>query len=298
MDHPRRVLLLASAGSRRGARALREAEALLREAGADVHAHLCAKGEPVDEAARDRAPGRDAIVLAGGDGTISRAANAVIASGLPLGVVPAGTANDLARTLGIPTDVPGAVRVILDGRTAPVDVGDVNGHGFFNVASIGLSGDLARALSPGAKRRFGRLAYAEAALRTLLTARPFRARIVRDGPGASEPVRVRTYQIAVGNGVLYGGGNVVAEDAAIDDASLDLYSLEMRGVWKLVFMLRAFRSGTHGTWREVRTDRGTGFEVRTARPRSVNADGEIVTRTPARFSVRPAALRVFVPADR
>ena len=99
----------------------------------------------------------------------------------------------------------------------------------------------------------------------------------------------------MGNGRFYGGGVVVAEEAAIDDGHLDLYSLEMRTVWKLALMLQSFRSGEHGAWSEVRTLRGTEFEIRTSRPRSVNADGEIITETPAVFRVHPRAVEVFAP---
>jgi diacylglycerol kinase family enzyme len=88
----------------------------------------------------------------------------------------------------------------------------------------------------------------------------------------------------------------VQEHASIDDNQLHLYSLEMAAIWKLLFMAPAFRAGTHGAWREVRVEDGHRFEVRTRRPRPVNADGEIITQTPAVFSVRPAALEVFVPA--
>lgn len=202
-----------------------------------------------------------------------------------------GTANDLARTLAIPTDLVAAADVIVAGHRRRIDVGTVNGHPFFNVASIGLSAELAHELSPELKRRWGRLGYALAALRVLLRARRFAAWIGEDGAGT----RVRTMQIGVGNGVFYGGGTVVAHDAAIDDGHLDLYSLEMRAVWKLALMLPVFRAGTHGAWSEVRTARGVEFEIRTRRPRPVNADGELLTRTPAVFGVRPAAVEVFVP---
>jgi diacylglycerol kinase (ATP) len=106
---------------------------------------------------------------------------------------------------------------------------------------------------------------------------------------------VRTLQIAVGNGRYYGGGNAVEKNAAIDDQHLDLYSLEVKRAWTLALMARSFRSGEHGAWEEVRAIRAKAFEVRTRRPRDVNADGEIVTRTPAQFSIRPAAVRVFAP---
>ena len=100
----------------------------------------------------------------------------------------------------------------------------------------------------------------------------------------------------MGNGRFYGGGTVVAEDAAIDDGHLDLYSLEMKTVFRLALMLQSFRSGEHGAWSEVRTLRGTEFEIRTARPREVNADGELIAETPAVFKVHPGAVTVLAPA--
>ena len=128
-------------------------------------------------------------------------------------------------------------------------------------------------------------------MRVLLKARPFRATII--GPAGA--VRVRTLQIAVGNGRYYGGGMAVERSARIDDHHLDLYSLELKRAWKLALMLPWFRNGVHGAWPEVRTARGTAFEVRTRRPLPVNVDGEIVTTTPARFTMRPRAVAVFVP---
>ena len=184
-----------------------------------------------------------------------------------------------------------AADVIAAGNRRVIDVGSVNGHPFFNVASIGLSVDLARSLTPELKRRWGRAGYALAAMRVLARARRFSAWISEGG----ETTRVKSLQIAIGNGRHYGGGNVVEEDAAIDDGHLDLYSLEMTDVWKLALGLRTFRSGMHGAWTDVRTARGVEFEITTRTPREVNADGEIVTRTPARFRVHPGAVRVFAP---
>lgn len=106
---------------------------------------------------------------------------------------------------------------------------------------------------------------------------------------------MRTLQIAVGNGRHYGGGMIVEETAKIDDGVLDLYSLEFRDVWKLPFMALAFRQGRHGLMDEVRTMSGTRFEIRTRRSMPVNADGEIVTQTPAVFSVLREAITAFVP---
>lgn len=251
--------------------------------------------ENLPEIARDIArlqESSDAVVVCGGDGSIAAAAPAVMESGLPLGIIPAGTANDLARTLSIPLDFAAAADLVVAGHSRLIDLGVVNGHAFFNVASIGLSSELAQKLDPETKKRFGRLGYAVAALRVLSSGRRFEARIFEKGSST----RVKTYQIAVGNGRLYGGGNVVAESAAIDDGRLDLYSLEMPNLWKMALMARAFRAGTHGAWEEVRTARCVEFDIETRRPMAINTDGEIVTSTPAHFRVLPAAVRVFAPS--
>jgi diacylglycerol kinase (ATP) len=242
---------------------------------------------------RSHAAEIDAAVVCGGDGSLCQAAAGFVATGVPLGILPMGTANDLARTLGIPDDLAAAADIIIAGRRQRIDVGSVNGHYFFNVASIGLSVDLARSLDAGLKRRWGRLGYAIAAVRALARARRFSARITEEG----RTWKTSTMQIAVGNGRFYGGGTVVAEHAAIDDGHLDLYSLELHTVWQLALMLRSFRSGEHGAWSEVATARGTEFEIRTRRPMAVNADGELIAETPAIFKVHPGAVSVLAPPD-
>lgn len=236
---------------------------------------------------------RDAsmIIVGGGDGTMNRFAPLILKTGLPLGILPLGTANDLARTLHLPSDPVAAASVIAAGRTRTIDVGEVNGRPYFNVASMGMTVDVASSLTSDLKRRWGKAAYLVTSARLLFAARPFSAVI----GGGGKAVRVRTLQIAVGNGRYYGGGLAVDEAAAIDDQHLHLYSLEMMRAWHMLPMLWAFRRGTHGRRASVRTLVGDRFEVRTRRPRPVNADGEIITSTPATFRVLPRAVRVFVP---
>ncbi|MBX3582373.1 MAG: lipid kinase [Rhizobiaceae bacterium] len=287
----KRALLLVNKKARRGSEAIDALVGRLHRGGLDLTVEPF---ENLPEIARDIVRLRnntDMVVLCGGDGTIASGAMAVGECGLPLGIMPMGTANDLARTLGIPMDLGAAADVILAGKTRKIDIGHVNGFAFFNVASIGLSAELAQGLHPELKKRFGRFGYAVAAAKVLMKAKPFTA-IIRDN---GQETRVKTFQIAIGNGRLYGGGNVVEESAEIDDGHLDLYSLEMGRVWKLAGMLRSFRSGTLGAWKEVRTARDTEFEIETKRPMPVNADGEIVTSTPAKFVVHPGAITVFAP---
>jgi len=108
---------------------------------------------------------------------------------------------------------------------------------------------------------------------------------------------VRTVQVSVGNGRFYGGGMTVETSAQPDDGRLDVYSLEVRHWAELVALLPSLRRGTHGQWTNVRAFATTELTLRTRRPHDVNADGELVTTTPARFTIRRAAVEVFVPSD-
>lgn len=287
-----RALILANPHSRSAGAGVDAAAAELHKAGIDVLRPAWREGEPLSAAIERCGDKADFVVIAGGDGSLNAAAPALIDSGLPLGILPGGTANDLARTLGLPLDMVEAAKVIAAGRIRAIDVGEVNGKPFFNVASLGMSASLADRLTRETKRRWGRLAYALTATEVLIEARRFGA-VIR--PDEGDEVAVRSLQIAVGNGRHYGGGMIVEETARIDDGRLDLYSLEFRDIWKLPFMAFAFRKGRHGLADDVRTMSGPGFEIRTREPMPVNADGEIVTQTPAVFRVRPGAIRVFVP---
>lgn len=287
----RRALVIINARSRSGADSRAAVLDALDAGGIDTVEGRCDGREEVGRCILAHAGAVDMVVLAGGDGTLNSAAAALAETGLPLGILPTGTANDLARTLGIPPDLERAAEIVATGHTQKIDLGEVNGKPFFNAASIGLSVELTRRLSPDIKRYLGRLSYAVAAIGVLSRARPFHAVISAE----SGSVRVHTLQIAVGNGRYYGGGTVIEWDASIDDHHLDLYSLELRRAWKLALLARDLRQGEHGAWEEVRTIRARRFEVSTRRPMPVNVDGEIATQTPARFSMRPAAVRVFVP---
>lgn len=278
----RRVVLHVNRKSRRARERLPLALAAFRDLGVEV--------VQVDDLAAP--PPADAIVVGGGDGTVHRALDRLVELGRPVGILPFGTANDLARTLGIPEDVAGACAVIAAGAVRRIDLGVVNGRRFVNAASLGLGVAVTRALSRTVKGRLGRLAYAWAALRVALRARAFSATIRH--PGGEEAVR--TLQVAVGNGRHYGGGMTIAEDAAIDDGLLDLYSLEVESRFRLLLLLPALRAGTHGRWAAVRALRADRFEVETRRQRRVTADGEFATVTPAVFRVEPKALPVIVPA--
>jgi diacylglycerol kinase (ATP) len=284
------ALLVANEKSRRGGE-VDPFIAALEQGGLTIRREPCRDRDELAVLIRAAKDEVGCVILGGGDGTLNAAGAVLHETGLPLGILPLGTANDLARTLGIPAEPEEAARIILAGRTRTLDLGTVNEIPFFNVASLGLTVAVSRGLSEILKRRLGRLAYPVAAARAVIRSGRFRASLRADG----EEIVVETLQIAVGNGRYYGGGMLIEEGAAIDDGMLDVYSLEPRSRWMLLFMARAFRAGEHDKLKGVRSLRCRTVTVTTREPRDVCADGEIVTHTPANFAVLPQAVRVFAP---
>jgi diacylglycerol kinase family enzyme len=146
-------------------------------------------------------------------------------------------------------------------------------------------------LTKQTKRRWGIMAYAVAAIQALWKSRPFRVTI-RSGDRVE---RVRTIQVTVGNGVYYGGGLAVADDASIADNRLDLYSLEIDHFWRWISLLPAMYRGRHHLYPYVHAQQGQEFFIDCNRSLSINTDGEINTQTPAHFKVISKAISVLVP---
>jgi YegS/Rv2252/BmrU family lipid kinase len=290
-DEAMRALLLINRHSRQGGGILEQASRLLRELGFELTVECDADARHWSAVVRRHADRVDRVIVGGGDGSLNAAVDGLVDTGLPLGVLPLGTANDLARTLGLPTDLAGACAVIAAGQTRRIDLGWVNGKHFFNAASLGLSVRISQQLTREAKGRWGVLAYGLTALRALWTARPFRAELRVNG----ERIRVQTVQLVVGNGVYFGGGLAVAPDAAIDDQRLDLYSLEVERWWQVFPLLPALRTGALASRTKVRVLQTQEVEIRTRRRRWINTDGELTTHTPALFRVVPRALAVYAP---
>lgn len=287
-----RALVLVNPNSRGGVEGATAALARLEAAGWTLERPQPGEPEDLRRAVRRAAGCADLVIAAGGDGTLNAIVDALVETGLPLGILPLGTGNDLARTLGIPADPEKAVDVLLAGRQQRIDLGRANGKYFFNVASIGLSVHIAQQLTSGVKRRLGVFAYAITVFRVVADARPFRALIRRED---GTVMRRWAIQLAIGNGRHYGGGMTVHEAAAIDDGTLDLYLLRPRSFWRLALHLPKLRAGVHDDPALVLACAGRRFEVETRPPRWVNTDGEVTTRTPAVFEVVPRALAVFAP---
>jgi YegS/Rv2252/BmrU family lipid kinase len=243
---------------------------------------------------RSEAPKHDCVLVMGGDGTVNMTLSVMQELGLPLGLLPAGTANDLARTLSVPLDIAEAAKVILAGTLREIDVAEVNGHPYVNAASFGLTSDITQQLDKKTKRRWGVLAYVMAAWRALRRARGFSATI-RQPDGEA---RMRAIQLVVGNGRSFGGGMTVDAEARIDDGVLHMYAIYALPWWKVLLLLPALRMGTHADSQHTFNATGETFEIRTKRPIPVSADGEILTNTPATFSISAKPLRIYAPQSK
>lgn len=293
MSHPlKTALLLINPRSRKGHAEASRARTLLTQAGITLLQPAEEESRSYRELIAAYAHRIDAVIVGGGDGTLNAAAPGVMQTGLPLGILPLGTANDFARTLGIPASLDQAVKIITDGQLRAVDLGEVNQHLFLNVSSIGFSAELARNLTAESKKRWGVGGYALAALRLLRQSRPFSATLIH----GEQRTPIRTVQVSVGNGRFYGGGMTVEARAAPDDGLLDVYSLEVRHSWQLIALLPFLRRGTQGRWRNVRTFSTTALTIETRRPHYINADGEIIGQTPAHFRLIAGAIQVYAPA--
>lgn len=291
---PSRALVLINPGARRAGEGHAEPVARLEALGMRTVVEQVGEPEQIPDQVRRHRHQVDLVIVGGGDGTLHLALQGLVGTGLPLGVLPLGTANNLARTLGVPADPLEACDIIAQGHRRRIDLGEVNGRYFFTAASIGLSVRITEEVSSESKRRWGPVAYVFTAIRLARRTRPFHARIIWDG-GSRD---ARTMQIVVGNGRYYGNALPVVEDAAIDDARLDLYSLEVRHWWQLAAVAPSLRSGRQGSKDAVEVLHAREFEIHTRRPRGITVDGELCGTTPARCRVLPGALEVYAPLAR
>ncbi|HLI95706.1 MAG TPA: YegS/Rv2252/BmrU family lipid kinase [Candidatus Baltobacteraceae bacterium] len=232
----------------------------------------------------------DAVIAAGGDGTLIGAIPLALERHVPIGIVPLGTFNDLAKTLGVPATAAQACAALAQGRTRTIDLGRVNGCYFVNEASIGVTTRIARRQTPEIKQRFGVLGVISTALQTLPHIRAFSAHLSYDG----HREHVRTVQITVANNAHFGG---IFEriDASIDDGWLDLYSIEPRNLLDAVSLVRKIIVRDPSSGAGLRTRRAAQFRIATRHAHHISADGEPAGMTPALFEVLPKALRVLVP---
>jgi YegS/Rv2252/BmrU family lipid kinase len=229
-------------------------------------------------------------VVMSGDGLLGAVGGAMAGSETPLGLIPSGRGNDLARVLGIPTEPEDAVEVLLGGRTRRIDVGEVNGKRFLGVVSVGFDSEANRLANETSFLR-GNLVYAYAALRTLIGWKPGRFTVRVD----DERVRFSGYSVSVANSGAFGGGMRIAPNAELDDGEFDIVTVGEVGKLRFVGNLPKVFKGAHIDEDEVRVFRAPRLELTASRPFPVYADGEHLTDLPASLRILPSALSVLVP---
>ncbi|MDJ0455872.1 lipid kinase [Pseudarthrobacter phenanthrenivorans] len=288
--------LVINAGARLGA-APELAVGKLQKAGLPISAvhHVRSGADLAGTLEQVVAAGHDLVVVGGGDGTVSFAAGRLAGTGIVLGVLPLGTANDLARTLEIPAGLDAACAALADGKVVDIDLGRVNGEPFLNVASVGLSVGVTESLSPRLKRSLGPLAYPVAAVRAYARHKPFRARLEFPNGDHGTLELDDMLQVAIGNGRHYGGGNAVSPTAGIDDHTLDIYAIPGAPLREHVRIARLLKDGSFVERDGVHHLTTQHARLVTEPPLPVNLDGEIATMTPADFTVERNAVHVVVP---
>jgi diacylglycerol kinase (ATP) len=262
----------------------------MRAAGADVEVGGC---DP-EELARLAASGPDRLAVAGGDGTIGPAAETAGRLGVPLGVIPTGTANDFARAHGLPSDPVEAARLVATAEeTRALELGRLaDGRPFVNAASTGLASVAARRAEP-LKPRLGPLAYAVGAVHAALTERPLACTVRVDGHVAFEG---GCWQAIVAVSGAFGGGSGV-EEADPHDGELDVVVLPAGSRLALARRAWGLRTRTIAQQRAVGHHRGRLVEVRVPEGTKLNVDGEIRRGGVERVTVERAAFRLLVPAQ-
>jgi YegS/Rv2252/BmrU family lipid kinase len=293
LSESRRHLLLVnpSAGGGRVRKLLPRARAALSASGVDYRTVETRSLEHGVEEAREAAAAGEIPVVMSGDGLIGQVGGALAGTGVPMGVMPGGRGNDLARVVGIPDEPEAAAALIAAGATRTIDVGEANGKRFLCIASCGFDSDANR-IANEARYVRGNLVYLYAALRALAGWKPARFTLSLDG---RERV-LSGYSVAVANSRAYGGGMFIAPAAELDDGLLDVVWCERVGKLRFLAHLPSVFKGTHVENPEVGTERAAEVTVAADRPFAVYADGDHITDLPATIRVLPAALELIAPA--
>jgi len=240
--------------------------------------------------------GFDVVVAAGGDGTVSGVASVLAGTDIPLGIIPAGTGNLLARELKIPLRISKAVRLLAsDHEEKVIDVMKIGDRVFLSNIGVGLSGITIRNLSRSDKKIWGFFAYVGAALRNISKFRPQRFTVVADG----EEMIIRTPEVSISNsGIINRMVIPKSPEIKMDDGALDVCYVKADSLrdYPKIFLNLIRRKPHYTIIRRLQVR--NKVKVQGERPADVQADGEIMGKTPVTVRLLSHALRVIIPADR
>jgi lipid kinase YegS len=280
---------------------VRAAVRSVRDEGCQVDVHVTWEGGDASRFASQAAhDGIELVIAGGGDGTVNEVVSGLLdASGeskssASLGILPLGTANDLARACGIPLDPIAALRLALSGAAIDVDVGRANGRPFMNVATGGFGTQVTVATPNELKRTLGGAAYFLTGVTHFSSIRPARGRL--SGPGLEWEGSFLV--LGGGNGRQAGGGHQLCPEALLNDGLLDVRVLPKLPPDEVPAALSALlREGLDAVRRTLVSARVPWFEINTNEPLQINLDGEPITGTHFRFEIVPQRLQMKLPPD-
>ena len=279
---PRQTILVVNAMSRTGANAFDEVRDKLIAAGIELIASYAIDDpDEMEPAVRDAIARAPMVIIGGGDGSLSSNVDLFIGHDTVFAIVPLGTANSFAGTLGVPKDIDSAIDVIANGTRRRIDLGRIDGDYFVNAAAIGLSPMIAETVPRDLKRYLGKVGYFIWALRCAVRFRPFRMTIEHQD-GRRE--RLWATEARIANGTHHGGVELI-ESQEIDSGEIVIQAVTGKSMWGLawswlatVLKLRA----RHGTTCEFR---GRSMKLSTSPRLKISIDGEIAAKTPVTVSV-------------
>jgi len=241
-------------------------------------------------------PGNVMIVACGGDGTVSAVAGAVAGTGIPLGVIPRGTANAFAAALGIPTDLVAACDTILAGHTHVVDAARCNDVPMVLLAGLGFEAGMVDRATRELKAMLGPLAYVLAGTRQLVAQQPFQARIEIDGAITElQAVAITVANAAPATSVLAQGFGQVIPDDGLLEVTIASPATRLQGINALASLMASAVVQSATTHPDLLCLRARRLTISTDPPQKLVIDGEILEADPVTFTCQPGALTVFAP---
>ncbi|GIV18061.1 MAG: diacylglycerol kinase [Armatimonadota bacterium] len=249
-------------------------------------------GQATELARQAAEEGASVVVAAGGDGTCGEVANGIVGTPARLGVLPLGTGNDFARCAGIGENLQIAVETLFTGKPRRIDLGEVAGRYFINIAGCGLDAAVAQRVNQGFRFLHGTAAYVASLFQTILTFKPVPMLIRVDG----EELRLEAFLCTVANTQSYGGGMRIAPYAQIDDGLLDVCIVKAVNKLEFVRIFPRVYSGAHITHPCFLMHTARRIHVQSTPPVPVLVDGDVMGTTPVEFSVHPEAIEVILPA--
>ena len=283
--------LVVNTRSRTGQRAFAQARDLLADLPYPVDAHAVERPQDLcDVVARALAKKPDLLILGGGDGTVSGLVDQMVGHGVVLGVLPLGTANSFARTLGIPLDVAGAVGGIREGHRRRIDLGMIDKDYYANCAALGLSPKIAETVPHGLKKYLGRAGYLGWAAWQFARFRPFTL-IVGEGDRAE---RLRVVEVRISNGPYHGGTELV-ESAEVDSGEIVVQAVLGHVKRRLVMNWAAAVFRHRSRHDDVREFRGRSLKIDTVPRLPISIDGEVLARTPVTARIAAGVIEVLAP---